>query len=117
MARIAIVTDSTACIPQELLTKYDIKVAPQILLWKGTTLLDGIDISPDEFYTRLRTTDVMPTTSQATVRAFYEIFTPLVAEGTPILAIVSPLVIEGMARINRTTPAAGARASKILFPT
>ena len=95
MARIAIVTDSTACIPQELLTKYDIKVAPQILLWKGETLLDGIDITPDEFYTRLRTTDVMPTTSQATVRAFHEIFTPLVAEGTPILAIVLSAKLSG----------------------
>jgi DegV family protein with EDD domain len=80
VSRIAIVTDSTACIPENLTSQYDIKVAPQILVWKGETLLDGVDITPDEFYTRLRTTDVMPTTSQATVRAFHEIFQPLVAE-------------------------------------
>lgn len=95
MSRIAIVTDSTACIPEALVTQYDIKVAPQILLWKGETLLDGVDITPDEFYTRLRTTDVMPTTSQATVRAFHEIFTPLVAEGAQILSIVLSAKLSG----------------------
>lgn len=95
MSRIAIVTDSTACIPDDLIALYDIKVAPQILIWKGETLLDGVDITPDQFYTRLRTTDVMPTTSQATVRAFHEIFTPLVAEGAQILAIVLSAKLSG----------------------
>lgn len=95
MSRIAIVTDSTACIPDDLITQYDIKVAPQILVWKGETLLDGVDITPDEFYTRLRTTDVMPTTSQATVRAFHEIFGPLVAEGAQILTIVLSAKLSG----------------------
>jgi DegV family protein with EDD domain len=95
VSRIAIVTDSTACIPEDLIKQYDIKVAPQILLWKGETLLDGVDITPDQFYTRLRTTDVMPTTSQATVRAFHEIFTPLVAEGAQILAIVLSAKMSG----------------------
>ena len=95
MSRIAIVTDSTACIPDDLIALYDIKVAPQILIWKGETLLDGVDITPDQFYTRLRTTDVMPTTSQATVRSFHEIFTPLVAEGAQILAIVLSAKLSG----------------------
>lgn len=95
MSRIAIVTDSTACIPDDLIALYDIKVAPQILIWKGETLLDGVDITPDQFYTRLRTTDVMPTTSQATVRAFHEIFTPLVAGGAQILAIVLSAKLSG----------------------
>jgi fatty acid kinase fatty acid binding subunit len=95
VSRIAIVTDSTACIPEDLVKQYDIKVAPQILLWKGETLLDGVDITPDQFYTRLRTTDVMPTTSQATVRSFHEIFTPLVAEGAHILAIVLSAKLSG----------------------
>jgi len=36
---------------------------------------------------------------------------------TPMLAMVSPLVVEGIARTNNTTPAEGARASRILFPT
>ena len=36
---------------------------------------------------------------------------------TPILATVSPFVIEGTARMNKTTPLAGARASKMVFPT
>jgi len=31
--------------------------------------------------------------------------------GTPMFAIVSPLVIDGTARMKRTTPLSGARAS------
>jgi DegV family protein with EDD domain len=95
VSRIALVTDSTACMPDDLIAQYDIKVAPQILMWKGETLLDGVDITPDAFYTRLRTTDVMPTTSQATVRSFHEIFEPLVAEGAQILTIVLSAKLSG----------------------
>jgi DegV family protein with EDD domain len=87
MSRIAIVTDSTAYIPKDLVEKYEIAVAPQISIWGETTYLDGIDIQPSEFYERLKTAKVMPTTSQATVAYFHKIFEPLVAEGRPIITI------------------------------
>jgi DegV family protein with EDD domain len=88
MASIAIVTDSTATIPQELLHAYDIKVAPQVLIWGEESMYDGVDIQPSEFYERLKTTDVMPKSSQATVPWFQEIYEPLVAEGKPIVSIL-----------------------------
>lgn len=88
MTRLAIVTDSTAYIPQDLVQKYDIRVAPQVLIWGEETMLDGIDIQPWEFYERLKTAEVMPKSSQATVAAFCKIFEPLVSEGRPILAIL-----------------------------
>jgi DegV family protein with EDD domain len=87
MSRIAIVTDSTAYIPKDLVEKYEIAVAPQISIWGETTYLDGIDIQPSEFYERLKTAKVMPTTSQATVAYFHKIFEPLAAEGRPIITI------------------------------
>ncbi len=88
MARMAFVTDSTAYIPEQLRSKYDIEVAPQVLIWDGETLLDGVDISPNQFYERLKTAKAMPTTSQATIGAFQKIFEPLVAEGRPVLAVL-----------------------------
>ena len=88
MPKIAIVTDSTAYIPKELVDKYEIYVAPAISIFGDESYLDGIDIQPSEFYERLKTAKVMPTTSQATVAYVHKIFEPLVAEGRPILAIL-----------------------------
>lgn len=88
MPKIAIVTDSTAYLPSDLVEQYQITVVPQVLIWGEETLLDGIDIQPTEFYERLKTTDIMPTTSQATVATFEEIFERLVGEGKDILAIL-----------------------------
>jgi len=95
MSRIAIVTDSTAYIPKELVEKYEIYVAPAISIWGEESYLDGIDIQPGEFYERLKTAKVMPTTSQATVAHVHKIFEPLVAEGRPILVIVISDLLSG----------------------
>jgi len=88
MSKVALVTDSTAYIPQDLVDQYQITVAPQILIWGEETLQDGIDISPTEFYTRLATAEIMPTTSQVAVPTFKEIFERLHADGKEILAIL-----------------------------
>jgi len=88
MSDIAIITDSLASIPPDLLKKYKIETALQILIWGEETLLDGVDITAQQFYERLATADVMPTTSQATVGSFVRLFKPHVAKGTPILAIL-----------------------------
>ncbi len=85
MPSIAFVTDSTAYIPADLVAKYDIRVAPQVLIWGNEQLLDGVDITPSEFYARLKNSTVNPTTSQVAVVKFKEILEPLVAAGRPIV--------------------------------
>ncbi len=93
MSKIAIVTDSTAYIPQKLVDQYDIKVAASYSIWDGGKEIyrDGKEMSPSDFYARLKESADIPSTSQATVTDFDEIFKPLVAEGRPIIAIhVSP---------------------------
>lgn len=88
MAKPAFVTDSTAYIPPSQVQQFDIKVIPQVLIWDEQTLLDGIDIQPTAFYERLKDSKTMPTTSQATIAAFKDIFDPLVEQGRPILAVL-----------------------------
>ncbi len=95
MNRIALVTDSTATIPDDLLREYDIRVAPQVVIFGEETLRDGVDITPDQFYVRLSESEVLPTTSQATVGAFKEIFEPLVAEDATILAFLISTGLSG----------------------
>jgi DegV family protein with EDD domain len=88
MSKVAIVTDSTAYIPPELLEEYQITVAPQVLIWGEETFRDGVDISPVAFYERLSGADVMPSTSQVTPADFKAIFEKLHGEGKEILAIL-----------------------------
>lgn len=95
MAQIALVTDSTCVIPQDLVSRHKIHVAPQVVIWDGETLEDGIDISPEQFYARLKDSPTMPTTSQATVPSFHKIFKPLVAAGTPIVCILVSSKLSG----------------------
>lgn len=88
MSQVAIVTDSTAYIPKDLTEKYQILTAPQVLIWGDKTYRDGVDIQPEEFYTRLKTATVMATTSQVTIAAFKDIFSTLIEQGKDILAIL-----------------------------
>lgn len=88
MPKIALVTDSTAYIPSELIQKYHISVAPQILIWGEESFADGVDILPDEFYARLKNAKIMPTTSQVTPATFHKMFCDLVDKDYQILAIL-----------------------------
>lgn len=88
MSKIALVTDSTTYMPPELVKKYNISVAPQVLIWGDQTYKDGVDIESSEFFTRLKTAKVMPTTSQVAVISFQEIFQNLVDQGHEVLALL-----------------------------
>ncbi|MFN3308420.1 MAG: DegV family protein [Anaerolineales bacterium] len=95
MSTVAIVTDSTAYIPQNFLDEYQITVAPQVLIWGDQTYEDGVDIQPEEFYRRLKTAAVMPTTSQVTIPNFHKIFQNLLDQGKEILAILISTKLSG----------------------
>ncbi len=85
--KVALITDSTAYLPQELTKKHNITVLPLEVIWGEETLKDGIDISPSEFYERLQTSKVMPSTSQVTIPHMQAAFERLVAEDYDVLGI------------------------------
>ena len=85
--KIALVTDSTAYIPKKLCEKYDLTVTPQVLIWGEDTYQDGVDIQPDEFYARLKTAKVMPTTSQVPPATMKSTFEALISKGHDVLGI------------------------------
>jgi DegV family protein with EDD domain len=87
MAKVVLVTDSTGYLPKELIDLYQIRVAPQVLIWGKETFLDGIDILPDEFYRRLKTAKVMPSTSQVTPATMLDIFGRILNDGNEALGI------------------------------
>ncbi len=87
MSKFAIVTDSTSYLPAELIQKHNITIAPLVLIWGDETFHDGVDIQPAEFYSRLKTAKVMPTTSQATPATMQSAFQGLVDQGFDVLGI------------------------------
>ncbi len=95
MSKVAIVTDSTAYLPQEIIAQYHISVGPQILIWNGDTYQDGVDIHPVEFYTRLKTASSMPTSSQVPIPTFRKIFSELLEKGHDILAVLISSKLSG----------------------
>lgn len=95
MSKIAIVTDSTAYIPGDLVEQYNISVAPQVLIWGEKVYQDGVDINPKEFYERLKKASVMPSTSQVTPHSFDVIFKDLTEKGYDILAILISAKLSG----------------------
>lgn len=68
--RIAILTDSTCDIPEDLIQQHNIQVIPQIIIWGDAQYRDRIDMQPLEFYERLKADSVRPTSSQPAVSEF-----------------------------------------------
>ncbi|MEA3308673.1 MAG: DegV family protein [Chloroflexota bacterium] len=74
MKRIAIVTDSAADLPAELVAQFDISVIPLSIHWGDETFLDNVTMKPAEFYQQLATREEFPKTSQPSVGEFCEFF-------------------------------------------
>lgn len=87
MSEVAIVVDSTAFIPPDLITKYDLHVIPLTVNWEGKSYQDNIDITPNKFYTRLKTAKEMPMTSQPSAGKFYDLFSKLAETADSIISI------------------------------
>ena len=87
MSKVALVTDSTSYIPKEIKEKYPITVVPQVIIWDGQTYEDDVTMTPEQFYTRLRTAKVMPSTSQVSVVNMQKAFSNLLEQGYDVLGI------------------------------
>jgi DegV family protein with EDD domain len=93
MSNIAIVTDSTANLPCKWVEQYLVHVVPLKVHWGDETYRDGVDITTEEFYTKLAQSKALPTTSQPSVQDFLQVFESLAGQAQ---AIVAPLISSGI---------------------
>ncbi len=84
---VRIVTDSTCDLPADLVTAYGITVVPLTVFFGDEALRDGVDIDANGFYERLKTSPVLPRTSQPSVAAFKETYERLAGETNEIVSI------------------------------
>jgi len=101
MKNVAVVTDTTACIPQEKVTEYGIELVPIEVIFDNRVYRDGIDISPTEFYTMLRQTDKMPTTSGSLPIPYLEAYRRASQRSGGILCITESSKFTGMSNSAR----------------
>jgi DegV family protein with EDD domain len=85
--KVALVSDSTAYLPRDWISKYNIKIAPSVVIWDGEEMRDWYDIKADQFFARLAKSSTMPTTSQPTPAYFKSIYDELLEDGYDILGI------------------------------
>jgi len=88
MKKVAIITESAANLPVELIEQYDIKVLPILLTYQGKALRDGIDISAEEVYRRVQTEDYSPTTATFNAQELLTVLNSLPSEVTDAVAIL-----------------------------
>lgn len=89
-SKIAIVTDSSAHIPAEVQEELNIFTIPLWLIWDNESYQDGVDITPSEFFSRLKESETLSTSSQPTVKEFENFYRKIFDE-TKASAIVNVL--------------------------
>jgi DegV family protein with EDD domain len=85
---VAIVTDSVADLPPQVAEEFGITVVPLVVRFGTDLYRDGLDLSPDQFYEKLRTSKTLPATSVPTPAAFADAYDKL-AEKTNEIVVIS----------------------------
>ncbi|UCG53896.1 MAG: DegV family protein [Dehalococcoidia bacterium] len=87
MAKVIIVTDSVACLPDEQVKRYGIKILPIKILFEGKTFRDGVDLTPSEAYQLLARAPDSFTTSPSSPSDYAAIFNELTGVGKDIFCL------------------------------
>lgn len=93
--KVAVVTDSTAYLPEDCLKQYNISVTPLSVIWGEHVYQDGVNILPGEFYKRLAASKVIPTTSQVMPAVMQLMFESLLLRSYDVLGIFVSSKISG----------------------
>lgn len=85
--KVAVMTDSTAYIPENIRKKHNIHMVPLSVVFEDTSYREEIDITTEEFYEKMRTSKELPTTSQPSVGTLMEKFEELTKEYDAVISI------------------------------
>jgi DegV family protein with EDD domain len=85
--KIAVVTDSTCDLSQELIDYYQIHLVPLNLNFGENQYLDKVTITPDHFYELLENTPEFPRTSQINERVFTNLYSHLASHYDAVISL------------------------------
>ncbi|GGH25572.1 DegV family protein [Paenibacillus segetis] len=95
MSQVVIVADSTADVPQAMLSEYGIHIVPMRVAFGEESFQEGIDITAVEFYDKLAKSRELPTTSQTSPSQYVEVYRKLMQDN-PGASIISIHLSSGM---------------------
>lgn len=91
---IHIVTDSCVDLPEYLLQQNNIHVVPLTIRVKDKEFIEGVNITPQEFYKEMEQSSELPQTSQPTPAQFAKVFKELTGKG-PVLCLTISSKLSG----------------------
>ncbi len=87
MGKVTIVTDSVACIPNQQVEQYGIRVVPIKILFEDKIYRNGVDLAPSEAYQLLAKAPDCFSTSPSSPSDYSDIFRELAVKGQDIFCI------------------------------
>ena len=85
---VAVVTDTSADLPDSVLDRHHIALVPLQILFGDEVYQDRVGMKPEEFYRRLREARTLPTTSQPTPGDFARVFRSAREEADEVVAVL-----------------------------
>ncbi len=87
MAQVAVVTDSVACLPKDIVEKYGITIVPIYMVFDGKISQNGVGDNPAEFYELLDRSKTLPTTASPSPGSYLEAYTKASSKAKKIICI------------------------------
>lgn len=85
--RIALATDSTCDLPEEIMDKYQIHMLPVTISFGENNYLDKITLRPEQFYKMLDESPHYPKSSQVNEKAFVNLYSHLASHYDSIISV------------------------------
>jgi len=85
--KIALVTDSTCDLAQDLIDNYQVNMVPVNINFGDNHYLDKVTIQPEQFYTLLKENKDYPKSSQANEKSFTNLYSHLASHYDSIIAV------------------------------
>ena len=85
--RICIITDSTGDLPADIAQEYQINIVPTYVRFGEHVYRDGVDLTPGQFYEKLRDSNIIPSTSQPSPEDFFKVFSEAADNSAGIVSI------------------------------
>jgi DegV family protein with EDD domain len=105
---VRVVTDSACDLPQELIDLHQIDVVPLTIRFGTEELVDREELSTDDFWDRLRRSDVLPETAAPSAGAFEKCFRDVMARGATGIVCINL-----SSRLSATMQAAQVAAASV----
>jgi DegV family protein with EDD domain len=101
VSSLGIVTDSTADLSPEVQARLGLAMVPLIVNWDGQTYRDKLDLSPTDFYRRLRTSKSLPKTGAPSIAAFESTFREQLQQHDAVICLNLASALSGTYEVAR----------------